>query len=186
MLHNLDLEEKKRALELIKKSNPRDPMVKLLKRMLTQIDALPSKRRNLLTKIRKNLRHYYRELIKNPWFAKTVIAFFVIASATNLFQAALKLTVASSFANWGNFLASGASTLFVLLGVYYIQRKKRMSAYEAFKFAVLISIFLIQFFKFFQEQLSAVTRLGISIIIWNVLQNLIHQEALIAKANNSQ
>jgi hypothetical protein len=67
------------------------------------------------------------------------------------------------------------------MGTYALLNFSRKRAYEYFRFAVLIHIFLTQFFLFVEKQFSAVFSLALSIIIWNTLQYLIVEEKFIRK-----
>jgi len=184
VLHDFDPEEKRKAVEFLKKSDPNDPIIKVLNITITQIDALPQKKIWFITKFRNRIRHYYVKIIKSRRFARFIIAFFVIASILNIIVVATKIIPKPSFTHLGILFSSSVSGFFVILGIYFITRRRRLTAYEMFKIAVLISIFLTQFFLFFEERLPAIIRFTISIIIWSVLQNLIYQEKLLK--NNSE
>lgn len=184
VIHDLDFEEKRKAMNFLKNSDPNDPIVKVLNKIIVQIDAISPKKKGLIVMLRDGIRYYYVRLIKNQRFASFIIIFFAIVSVLSIVSAAIRIMPDQSFARWGILFSSSASGVFVLLGIYFIIRGERLPAYKMFKFAALISIFLTQFFLFFEEQLSAITRLAISIVIWNVLQNLIHQEILVQ--NKSQ
>lgn len=184
VLHDFDPEEKRKALDFLKKSDPDDPVIKVLNETIIQIDALPLKKMRLIIKLRNKIRHYYIKLIKSRRFASFIIIFSIIASIFNIIVVAIKTIPDRSLSHLGILFSSSASGLLVVLGIYFMTRGKRLAAYEMFKIAVLISIFLTQFFLFFEERLSAITRFAISIVIWSVLQNLIYQEKLIK--NNSK
>lgn len=179
VLHNLDVEEKSKAQKYLKSSNSRDPIVRVLKETIAQIDTIPLKKNGLTTKFRNETRNYYLKLIKSPRFSRIVVMFFILVSTLRILFYGLGLTTENSFSQWGLFLSSSATGLFLFSGIFFLKRKWRIPAYEMFKIAVLISIFLTQFFLFFRDQLSAIVLLGISILIWNVIQNLIHQEILL-------
>jgi len=184
VLHDFDPEEKRRAVEFLEKSDPQDPIIKMLSTTVAQIDALPLKKMGFISKFRNKIRHYYIKLIKLRLFSSLIIAFFAIASILNIIIVANNITSNQSFTHLGILFSSSVSGLFVILGIYFITIRRRLAAYEMFNTAILISIFLTQFFLFFEEKLSAITRFLISIVIWSVLQNLIHQEKLIK--NNSE
>jgi hypothetical protein len=80
-------------------------------------------------------------------------------------------------------LAEAAATivpaLIVLLGVLRM-RRSRLHAYRTFKTAILIIIFVTQFFAFYHQQLIAVFGLGLNIVIWATLRTMIQQEERLA------
>lgn len=179
VLRDFDPEEKRKAVEFLKKSDPHDPIIKALNTIIAQIDALPPKKMGFIAKFRNKIRHYYIKIIKSRLFAKFIITFSAVASILNIVLVAIKIMPEPTFTHLGILFSSSVSGFFVILGIYFITRSRRLAAYEMFKIAVLISIFLTQFFLFFEDNLSAITRFVISIVIWSVLQNLIHQEKLL-------
>lgn len=181
ILHDLDMEERETAIHLLAHCNPRDPMTKLLREILSQMKALPVKKESWIIKIRKTVRDFYQRLIKAKWFSTTVIWFFAISSAISFIPNILKAKAGDTLPEWGQFLSAALSGLLVIIGIYFIRRKQRMRAYEMFQSALLVSIFLTQFFLFYQEQLSAIAGLLMNIVVLNVVQNLIYQERLVEK-----
>lgn len=181
VLHDFDHEEKRKAIEFLKKSDLYDPLIKVLNATIPQIDAFPLKDKKLITKIRNKISEYYLKLIKSRRFSRFVIVFFAIASVLNIANVAITTIADQSFSHYRILFSSVMSGFFVLLGTSFLTRGRRLTAYNMFNIAVLISIFLTHFFLFFEEKFSAIAKLAISIIIWSVLQNLIHQEKLIKK-----
>lgn len=177
LLHDLDFEEKKKALDLLRRADQDDPIVLLLRKVLKEIDALPHEETNF-TKFRKLLRNYYRKVVRTPWFNKTVMVFFVLISLFSFIKALFLFEDANSFFDWGQLISTSASGLFVITGVYFLQKKLILSAYESFKLSILTSIFLTQFFLFYKQQLSAVIGLLVNIFVLNILQYLIEQKEL--------
>lgn len=181
ILHDMDVEERKTAIYLLAHCGSGDSMIKLLREMLSQMGALPEKEESSLIKIRKAIRNYYRKLIEAKWFSKMAVWFFAISGAAGFIPNILKARAGDTLPEWGQFLSAALSGLLVIIGIYFIRRKQRMRAYEMFQSALLVSIFLTQFFLFYQEQLSAIAGLLMNIVILNVVQNLIYQERLIKK-----
>ncbi len=181
ILYDLDQKEKNRALQYLKESDPKNPAVIALKKMLTEMKAKSAEEPGILTRIRRILVDIYLKLLRTRWVAKLLLLSFIGLSILNLLKAFLNLVSISSFAEWGQLITSVASGLFILVGVYFIRHHRRLDAYEMFKRAVLISIFLTQFFLFYKEQLSALVALVISVFIFSVIQYLIDQEQLIVQ-----
>ncbi len=80
-----------------------------------------------------------------------------------------------SVISWGELASSSLSGAFVVAGLWVI-RKSRVRAYQMFKRAVLVSIFLTQFFTFYKEQLSALVGLAWNIMILITLRYMINEE----------
>lgn len=182
IMHDLDEEEKKKALQLLKKSDPENPLVNILEETLEKIEAKEVKRPTFFHKLRFWVHKRYFNLIKSRSFKWLVINFFIVASVINFLQVLLVFRFANTFAEWGQLIFSFVSSLTVLAGIFIlIYKRSRKKAYEMFKVAVLISIFLTQFFLFLEEQLSAVTGLIFSLMIYNALQYSISQEEILEK-----
>jgi len=179
IIHDLDKEEKKLALNYIKHADKKDPIVKLLAKILSEIEAIPVNTKSIIYKLRSFVRKVYRKLIKIKGFATLVILISMIVATINLLEGMSAILIVRSFSHWGHFLSACLSFIFVLFGAYAINNTHRLLGYEMFRFAVLISIFLTQFFKFFNQQLMASFGLLISIFLWNVLQTLIRQEKVV-------
>jgi hypothetical protein len=80
---------------------------------------------------------------------------------------------------WAEVVSTIVPALFVLLGVMRM-RRSRLHAYRTFKTAVLIIIFVTQFFAFYHQQLIAVFGLALNIVIWATLRTMIQQEERLA------
>ncbi len=186
LMHDLDVLEKRNARKLLKKSDLENPIVKFLSDALEHATANPLSVPNLFHKARSFTKEKYVQLIHAPKFIKVIVSFFVVASIFNVISSLINFRNVESFAQWGQLIFSTISGILVLVGVYILLYKKsRKRAYEMFKYAVLFSIFLTQFFRFLEEQLSAITGLIIALVILSVLQYLIYEEKLLTKKERS-
>ena len=181
LVHDLERDERALALKYLKKADTQNELVKILRSTLKQVDPIPNKNPNIIHKLRNMLRVIYLDIIQNKMFNHSVIVFFISYSTFNLVQALVNFRHIDSFFDWGHVISTIVSGLFVLAGTYALIRLSRKRAYEYFRFAVLVHIFLTQFFLFIERQLSAVFILALSIIIWNTLQYLISEEKLIKR-----
>ncbi|WP_369424505.1 hypothetical protein, partial [Methanothrix sp.] len=149
---------------------------------------IPALDPGIYTRCRDWTRGIYHWLVSRRWFVNAVIAFFIIQSVVTLFEAALLVMIklADSFlhlslisismASWLEILAAAISSILVLSGVLMI-RRNRLAAYYRFKNAMLVQILLVQTFAFYRDQLSALTALGVNIMIFLTLRYMIDQES---------
>ncbi|CAN5799586.1 hypothetical protein BH23GEM9_BH23GEM9_16340 [soil metagenome] len=227
---DMDVEERRRALDLLAGCDSDDPVVRSITRGIEQVDLAPPGRPGLMWRLRHGARGFYRWLSNRRWFSTAVVAFFVIHSANIMIQAmtlvdrvALSLGVFVvglllagvllerqnddgtrrygvpaaaaviggallmgaalaagvlpdlSFFEWAELLSAVVPALFVLLGVARI-RRSRLDAFRTFKTAVLIMIFITQFFAFYHQQLLALLGLFVNIVVWVTLRSMIQQE----------
>lgn len=181
LMHDLDTEEKKLALKYLQKSDQDNQLVEIIRKALNSSEVIPVAKPNLLHKFRNYLRKKYDSLIKSKKFIYVFVRVFVILSIINFLYAFFTFKSADSLADWGQLTTSVVSGIFVLIGIYEINKDSRKSGYEMFKYAVLVSIFLTQFFLFWEEQLSAIFGLFFSLTILSMLQYIIYQEDLLEK-----
>jgi hypothetical protein len=228
--HDLDPDEKARALELLRHGDRASPMVATLEEAFRRIHALQTPRPGVSQRARARLRASYRRLLEQRWFAGAVIAFFVVQAVVTLVKAAvivhqlalaaavlvaaLLLGVAAvrahrvgkhgygavfaavaivvlgvggaaslgrvalpelSFFQWGEMLSSAAPGAVVLAGIFQLGRSW-LSAYRMFQRAVLIQIFVTQFFAFYHAEFVAAVGLLVNLVVFAALRYMIHQE----------
>ncbi|HEX6132608.1 MAG TPA: hypothetical protein VFZ24_01420 [Longimicrobiales bacterium] len=89
-----------------------------------------------------------------------------------------------SFMQWAELTSSVVPALFVLLGIARL-RRSRLQAYRTFKTAILLIIFVTQFFTFYHQQLLAVLGLALNIVIWVTLRAMIQEEERLARADHA-
>jgi hypothetical protein len=228
--HDLDPDEKRQAIALLEKCDPRDPIAAALRRVLADVRPLETARPGWTQRIRYGVRAIYRRLIATPWFPTAVVLFFVGHSIFGLIQGiillprvaevlglvifavvlavalarayqrrrgrtmlslsiALAITgvllvallsgrwllPALSWFEWGELAFSVAPALLVLAGIIRLP-ESRLAAYRMFHRAVLILIFITQFFAFYRDQLLAVLGLLANIVVLATLRAMIQQE----------
>jgi hypothetical protein len=227
---DMDAEERQRALDLLARCDPDDPVVHSLAQGIAQVELVPPGRPGPMWRARHAARALYRSLVRRRWFATAVVTFFIIHSLNSIVQsmivlreftasfvvlsaglilagvllrpgqpdratrvsmpAAVAVLVAAlvagaalahqllprlSFFEWAELTSSVVPAIFVLVGITRM-RRSRLEAYRTFKTAVLMMIFITQFFAFYHQQLLALAGLTINIVIWLTLVSMIHQE----------
>jgi hypothetical protein len=106
-----------------------------------------------------------------------VAAAAVVLSAALLAGAVVahRLLPMLGFLEWAELVSSVVPSLFVLVGIVRL-RRSRLDAYRTFKTAVLVMIFVTQFFAFYHQQLLALIGLTGNILVWLTLRGMIQQE----------
>jgi len=186
ILNNLSDQEKEMTFELLKKSGSDDLVVIELKKILHQFDAVSLKRLSLIAKAKQFLNKFYFWLIKRKHFVDAVIVFFIIHAVIVLFRSLMMFIVdfsKLSFIQWGDLIFSAIPGILAIIGAFTM-RQSRLKAYLIFKYAVLVSIFLTQFFAFYEEQFIALIGLFIDVFVFLTLRYMISQETQIQKSGN--
>jgi hypothetical protein len=182
--HDLDIREKRRLLRLLRRCDQRDPLVVALRDAVKRAEIVPVRSPQLLTAILARLRRVHEAVVRQPWVPwATVAAFggytlFKIPEHTYAAVSDSNLSTSdflTSFAGWGGVLSSIFSLVFIVLGGIEYGRS-RLTAYQAWRTSILVSIFFSQFFLFYTEQLWAVTGLAVDLLILSALSQKIDAE----------
>ena len=171
------------ALLLLRASGSRLPLVSALEAALQQLAIAPSKR-GVLAILESRLRAVYHRVVAWRWFHRAVEVVFVV-HATFFIVFTLGLIVFDpqftltdphlSVADAGQLFASVLSSLLIVVGVLTLFRS-RLAAYHWFRRAILVSIFLIQVFAFYTEQLAALVGLAVDLVLLAALDYMIQEE----------
>ena len=174
----LDEQEKKRAMLFLRKSDPQNPLVLALKEVLKITKIQEPDTPSIISKAKSYVRDIYLKVVYHPWFTVGIITFFVTSSFISLIQSVVSFRSLDSFSDIGHVLSSTLASLLVIFGTYLFQRGHRYLAYDTYRYAVLVNIFLTQFFMFYQEELAALLELFGSITVYITLRYLLTQEEI--------
>jgi hypothetical protein len=173
-----------RARALLARADAESPLVRGLLAVCQQNAADPSAEQPLATTLARRARGTYQRLLGHSWFHRLIVGGFLLHAGLAIFALIVLIVTdpeftfvdpAMSFADWGDAFSTGLATLMVVVGVIRL-RRTRLSAYYWFKRSLLVSIFLVQFFAFYTEQLEAVVGLLIDLVILAGLQYMIGAE----------
>jgi len=172
---------REKALNILGKVDPSVPVAKYLRLILEVTPAQAQSTRKTFSIIRP-IHLLYERLMRNRWFLKGMVIFFIVFSLYNLFKAMdvvrlyfrlneLNLT----YIEWGKFLSSIASSAIVICGLIAFKFSS-IRGYKIFKLGVLFSLFITQFFDFYDNQLGAAGVFLINILVLITLNNIIRQQ----------
>jgi hypothetical protein len=188
-LLDFDVHERGRALQLLDRSDPEHPLVGHLRRIVLDAPIVPGARPGHYARTRDFLRRHYDTLANHRRFQLGIILFFVVQLALRIGQVIVVVffpwMLPSSvggevvhvaerlqdlqLADWGQLLSTAVSGVLIAAGVVALARSRRL-AYRLFKGSVLITVFITQFFMFYEEQLSAMIGLGLNLLLLGALQ----------------
>jgi hypothetical protein len=178
-----DSAKRDQALLLLRASGSRVPLVSALEAALQQLETVPPEP-SALAVLLSRLRTAYHQVAAWRGFHRLVEAVFIVHA---IFFVVLTLGIIIfdpqftlvdphlSVADAGQFFASVLSSLLVVRGVLALFRS-RLTAYHWFRRAILVSIFLIQVFAFYAEQLLALVGLAVDLVLLVALDYMIHEE----------
>ena len=184
---NLDEDKRDRALLLLQQSDQQDPVVKALEAALHQVQPAPDPAPRRLTVLARRARDLYHRIVRERWFSRLLVLFFVVyaAGATFTFVGDIVSSnglaaggVRHTTADWGDFLASMLADVLIIAGTIQLLRRRHapLSAYHWFRRAVLVSLFIGQVFTFYLVQLEAVIWVAVDLVALGALDYMIAQE----------
>jgi hypothetical protein len=195
-INDLDVTERLRGLDYLKRSGADTPLVRALSDVLAGASVLPERPPHRLSLMREALVRGYRRIVSRPEFPRLLIIFFVAQLVLRiLYVLALVLTPSWSgvvargvpslerrlsgfgYLDWLQLGSTAVGGLFVALGVIALPRS-RLNALRMFQRSVLISIFLVQLFVFYRSQWAALPILIFNLVLLIALNFAINQEAV--------
>lgn len=195
VIKHITADEKERAIQYLN-SVRKDNLVLNLKSLFEKTKTVPSRDFILISKIDFFIRSVYRKLIHQPLFRKILVSFFIIYAVSSLFfsfsltemlaqtyhnQLGISLHTnveGNTFGELGDLIFSTLSSVLIIIGAVLIY-KSRLLAYRMFKLSVLISIFLTQFFVFYDIQFGALWGFFINLFILSLLNGMIQRELVL-------
>lgn len=184
VMHKLSEEQKGRAMSYLDASGEQGGVVAALRAALAQIDAVANPAPSFLVRVVAALSRFYLMLVRTPWYPRLLIAAFVVYILAQVSAVVAVVTTgtvtprdlaALTFADWGMAVASATQTTLLIVGMTQL-RRSRLAAYLWFKRAVLVSIFFVEVFAFYSEQLVALAGLVRDILILVALNAMIAAE----------
>lgn len=186
--HDLDADEKRRALELLAAA-PSDPVVAALRDALDRIAHVQPVRRGRIAHTRALARETYARTIRHPLF-RTVVVTAAVALATvalaALVAAALRIEPGGvSAVEMAELIARAVPAAILLSGLRHL-RRSRLAAWRTFHRALLFQIFVTRVLTFYVAQLGALIGLAGDVVILSTVRTLIQQEERMARESGAR
>ena len=190
VIQDLDIEEKKLALHYLSRADKGNSITETMEKLFQKLDAIAVRKPSLYATMKINLGKQYYQAVEKKWFLWMINALFIIQALVSAIViltsgvllvaivADLKIDLGELTTNnvqLFELFANAISGVFVILGVSKIW-KSRLRAYLHFKKAILVSLFLIQPFSFYQNQLGAFYGVLFDLILLTTINYLIEKE----------
>lgn len=182
-MHDLQREERERALQYLAKATPGDRLAEGLGALVSGLHEVPSRPAGWAERAAAGLLRQYRMLTARPVFWRAVVLFFIAEvivklvhvgilvwypeAGSSLFaRVALMSRRVDDFAlpEWLQLGSSLLSAMFVGAGIVTL-RHSRQGALRLFQRSVLISVFVTQVFMFYRSQWEALVVLGFNLLM---------------------
>jgi len=180
--HDLDEHEKRRALEMLGRADPDDPVAEPLRRMLGELEALAAKRPPAYARWAATVGRGYRSLIARPRFAAAIDWVFAVWAVLGLAPLALFVaSLAGAVTSPGRalavvvghlspvavigFVSSLVSAAVVGLGIRRLEEGDRVAAYRAFDRALMVAILVSDTSLFYMAQFATSYKLAVDLVL---------------------
>ena len=178
-----DMNEMQRAdaLRMLDRADQSDPIVQQLRAMVEGMKDLPAGAPGWLLRLRASAGRVYDRMVAGRWFTVAFVGWFAVLTLVSVGYAVRYATLGDtaqdqlSWAGQGMFLTSVAAGALVVVGIVRWRRSK-LAAYLWFERALLVTIFIYEFFAFYQDQLRAVLSLAIVLATFAALRIVIQAE----------
>lgn len=181
ILNDLDEEEKVKALYFLKRSGQQNGLTSAFSETFARAELVAQKH-NLIVKTAQKIKKFYLNIAGKDWFIKGLVVIFTFQSFVLVGNAILvgKSFLLPSLATISlpqklELFSSIIASFFSFAGILQL-RRNRIGAYRLFKNSLLISIFLTQFFAFYDQQLLALGELVPNVALLTALNYTISLE----------
>ncbi|HEY5668271.1 MAG TPA: hypothetical protein VIR03_03855 [Candidatus Saccharimonadales bacterium] len=186
---DLDPIEKARVMQLLSQADPHDPITRQLLRLLNSTGTIPrpapKRFHRFLQRLTVQYEHFWRQRHSSLWvqiFFLAEVALFVLGvlgtiynsidSVLDIFQGHVPYATELVL---GQLASSIVAAGFAVWGALLLTRS-RLHAYEQFRRATLINLFLTQFFMFSRIQFGALPAFAFNMILLGLISYAIRQE----------
>jgi hypothetical protein len=179
----LDWQQWRQAQDLLSKCDPANPLVQAARLLLANPPAEPVDRPSRAARTLRRLKDFYQRIVGSRWFRRLVVGLFLLNAAGLLLLvialAGQALGFGSGgppdFSGWPGFAASLVSASMVVIGASRL-RRPGVEALLWFRRAVLVSLFAVDIFAFYQSELAALSDFGWDLLLLLLLDSMIRYQ----------
>ena len=177
VIRDMDETERAEALAMLARCDQSDPVVRQLSSMVHSMAEVPTAAPGRFLRLKARLHGFVSRVSENRWFRVLIVGWYVALALVALAYPLAAGTRFSTldFAGKGQLLSALATGILVVIGIAR-WRHSRLAAYRWFERSVLVTLFIYEFFAFYQDQLTAVFGLVIVLITYATIRLLVHEE----------
>ncbi len=178
---NLKSRDKRRVQNFFKKAGVSQQNNDIIKPLLSIIDSLeppPTKKSIPMIEFLGNLDEYFYKISEKNSFKRVLLTFLIVSTLWNLLSAVTIFTLfitklvsikdliisQNIYMAIGEFLSNVVSTILATTGLLLLRFSPKQ-ALQYFKYSLITSLLITQFFVFYREQFNALTNLIITLLI---------------------
>ena len=176
-----DESESVQAQRLLAACDRDDPVVQGLAQMVKGMVTRASSQLGPYEKAKSWLGRRYAALIEKRWFKAVLVLYLALEALAGLAAGIGVIAVAQSgqaavdFWTYGQALSAALSAVLIVFG-FLRWRRSRLEAYRWFTRALLVTIFITQFFAFYHNQITQVFGLAVALLTYAAIRSMISWE----------
>ena len=182
-MRSWDEAERAQALYLLAACDQSDPVVRDLTPLITRMVARPSGRQGAYERLKARFGTFYRSLVARRWFKGILVGYLALVALAGLFLGLVVVAAAGGqeeipavdFWTYGQAISASVSAVLVMVG-FVRWRRSRLAAYAWFLRALLVDIFVTQFFAFYNNQLTQTVGLVVLLFTYAAIRAMTRQE----------
>ncbi len=169
-IDDFDADERRRAEEYLRQCDQRNEMVKALQKMLKNSAIAPSTRPGHFTRLRRKLRRLYYRVAESDRILTAITAYLAASTAWTFFNSVLYFSQRAymHYSDIGQLYSSMLAGSFVVIGLFAL-KFSRFEAYRYFRFAMLTTILLTEFFSLMNPVWYEIFTLGANVFVLLVI-----------------
>jgi hypothetical protein len=177
VIRDLDEAERTEALALLARCDQRDLVVQDLGQMLRHMSVSSRAGQGAYQRAKRRLSRFYASLVARSWFKAAIIGWYVLVSLVAL---AYPIVTGArpgnlGFAQGGQLASAFAAGVLVAIGIVR-WRRSRLAAYRWLERSILVTIFLYEFFAFYEDQLMSVFGLALVLVTYTTIRLMCREE----------
>lgn len=190
LVNKIPQEKFAKAQDYLSHLNQSDEVNRLVQNLLQRLQPHITDKSSNLALIKHKVVLLYDRFVSQNLFKWAVVAFFIIQAIYTSVHSVISTeiiadyilpnhtneqTVAGSFDELGNVIFSTLSGIIIIIGIFVLF-KSRLKSYQLFRIAILINIFLTQFFNFYNNQFEALYGFFFNVAVLITLNFMIDRE----------
>ena len=179
VLHDMDESERKHTLSLLAKANQSDALTLQLIQIVRNLDSEIPEKRSQTRRLLYVVRAWYDRTVGTQTARFLIVAFFIADGFYLSVSALLRINYSDidgyHFTTLAQLVSTGVSGVLVAAGVYQL-RRSRLVAYDYFSRALLVTLFITEFFSFYRVQFEALGGFFINLVALIALRYALSEE----------
>ena len=184
LFDRVQTDQRDRALKLLQQVRGDSRLTGAINQALQLVECVPPAPPGVLARTTARLRAIYRQVIEYRWFRRLIVGLFVLQAIGFVATAIATVLADPNFTirdpnidihDAGDLFGSTLASIMTVIGAVRL-RWSRIEAYTWFRRCQLVSIFIVQVFAFYTEQLAALSWLALDVLLLMMLDYMIREE----------